>query len=193
MSRKENRKSWTHKLTQFLSQFPASQSLPRGFYSVALALQKCSRVTVYGFSSVSPSRLRKFGLKGRYFDGGKESAESGSFEGSGEEVTTVLLSELSRHFPVVRVSESCLSFRESHGGCKKCSLTPPPRGSECRPGVPFPVPSKGYCQESDKRDGFPVCFSECFTNETCPGGFEAPPCTEGKRKRSAPCESGSET
>ena len=183
--------------------------IPHGFYGVMLAMQKCERVRVYGFTHGTPNKdfvqpsyyesSSGIGLRGR---GSQRSYDE-------DEINMLLISELSKRLKVVEVSEPCQTLKELFAGeCKNCSTTKLSLGAVCQRNIPFPVAKKGWCyvsnnkekQKKQKKSGedntlivegikdmasaymkdmlWANCFAPCGSkNETCPGGFEAPPCT----------------
>ena len=177
---------------EYLNRF-VGVGIPHGFYGVVLAMQKCRKVDVYGFSST----LKMDMFKQRYYEEDESSissqdSEEQPFPGMNvQEFNLVLTSELSNRLlgedgtKVVEMSEPCQSLEQTFGVCKdKCSAIALSPGGECIEHVPIPVSKRGFCSPTPATRA--NCFLKCDETEeneeeACKGGFGAAPCKKKEK------------
>jgi hypothetical protein len=133
-----------------------------GFYGVTLALQRCQRVTLFGFARQWTPRLQLQHaepptVQYHYFDAeepylGQHARDDAEF--------LALLYLFKKHATRIRFGEPCMSGCEIDI-CRNC-----PRGSQCSCGLWYPVPKRGYCY----RHRSIGCFHRCQNAKDCLGG-----------------------
>jgi len=141
-----------------------------GFYGVTLALQRCRRVSIYGFArswgqpSLSSPALK---LRYHYFDA-QEPIRAQQARDNDEFMGLASLVRVLRQR--VRFGEPCIAMcsgkmidsARDPGVCPQC-----PPGGWCACNAWHPVPRPGHCF-------FPhtaiTCFHKCQSSAVCPGG-----------------------
>ncbi|KAK3280217.1 hypothetical protein CYMTET_11936 [Cymbomonas tetramitiformis] len=146
------------------------RATPVEFIGVALAMQKCRRVTVYGIANNYRGNVQF-----RYFSKDNPGGVMRSAVGSHHDPdanTMGLFSELSqRSGGSVQLSVPCVSMYHCFNHCRNCTQTFLSPGGACECDRPLPVPKPGYCTDAPPRGTLANCFRKCPGGERkCPGG-----------------------
>eukprot|EP00873_Tetraselmis_striata_P001716 jgi/Tetstr1/421980/TSEL_001226.t1 len=131
------------------------------FYGALFALQRCERVSLYGFT-----RPNSKDTPYHYYNAEEPEAD----ELDRERREAALLKELLRNSGGrARVAEPCVMEEdcEAENSCQNCAL-----GSRCECGNIMPVARPGYCMEAGVAD----CFYACDDPSACPGGASHTEC-----------------
>lgn len=146
------------------------RNVPSGFYGVALAMQKCRKVTVYGMAGHWNGHLGY-----HYYDRFEPLTGVAAMDSvapmDDDALSMALIVELSRRSRArVAVAEPCQSAYESvTHECADCTRIPLSAGAFCRLRVPLPVAKPGWCQGKALKHAA-NCFRECKSMGQCPGG-----------------------
>jgi len=159
-----------HHLSKFML-----RSATQGFYALALALHKCKRTDVYGFS---PTWRNSFPY--RYWDQHEPDVDIHKQQGALRDpdgVDFVLMSELARLSPEgsVNIMEPCLTPFAVFSACSDsssddsaanigsnpCGVLPLSESAICLPDHPLPQPKPGFCSDSPRKQIPANCFRRC--------------------------------
>eukprot|EP00873_Tetraselmis_striata_P024275 jgi/Tetstr1/444539/TSEL_032416.t1 len=168
---------FAHHLSKFML-----RSATQGFLTLALALHKCKRVDVYGFS---PTWRNSFAY--RYWDAQEPDVDIHKQQGAMRDpdgVDFLLMSELARLSPegAVNIVEPCLTPFAAFSACEAiegepaadiganpCGVQPLSESATCLPDHPLPQPKPGFCSDSPRKMIPANCFRRCPGKPGTPG------------------------
>mmetsp|Transcript_16654 Transcript_16654/g.20033 ORF Transcript_16654/g.20033 Transcript_16654/m.20033 type:complete len:557 (-) Transcript_16654:274-1944(-) len=133
---------------------------PHGFLSVALAAQKCRKLTIYGFASNHRGHVQY-----QYFDKKEPALRLRSAVGSAFDTQSFavgMLAELAqRSNGTIQFAQPCASVYQCFGRCQNCSEVPLSIGGDCTCDNPIPIPAAGYCAPPPSANIVHNCFHKC--------------------------------
>mmetsp|Transcript_69862 Transcript_69862/g.221343 ORF Transcript_69862/g.221343 Transcript_69862/m.221343 type:complete len:560 (-) Transcript_69862:25-1704(-) len=145
-----------------------------GFYGIIFAVQRCQRISLYGFARLWGAGRHNEGaafpmqLPYHYFD----EEEPRGMQKTRDDIEMKVL----RH--LVNTRKQSVRFAEPCGsGCEReCERCPP--GGQCMCDIWHPVPIAGFCLSPSSQHrankgvlrGVMDCFHKCVDRHACPGG-----------------------